>query len=403
MRRSSWLLVGVSALGVLLGWWVMGALALSENERPPLIPRIQSLPAFQELPALATGKRDLVDSLESPGASLWILLGPDPTRGDSLPLVCGFPRGPEGAVLAPECSPVAPELRAHFSNARFAVGGQAPVVVLPAPDADEGVRALNARSGESVPIDRLPEGLAARAEPGTRLVRTFRLDSASRVAQISPSEGSYTGPVSGYAATRMPAVLPGDDSTSVSSCVTPAGYIQARDASPRRGALGSDRSVNVAFYSRGEKIAESSGRLPNDTVIAAPFACDATHGLFTWLGRGGSLSELSCSAKDCTPTTSKQPDIDDTNVLGLGRAGASVVLLWRGAQGAPLVRLGPMADFAHSPSAPLWKSGSGDWQLVKLLSAGQSLLVLIQGDGLKAIQIHADGKLEALAPKVRAN
>ncbi|HEU5073368.1 MAG TPA: hypothetical protein VFU02_04335 [Polyangiaceae bacterium] len=399
MRRSAWLLVGVCALGVALGWWLMGVLAVSENDRPPLIPRIQSLPALPELPSLATGRRDPIDTLESPGGPVWLLLGPDPARADSLPLVCGFPRGTNGAIRAPECSAVAPELRPHFRSARFAVGGQTPLMLRPAPDAPHGVVALNARSGEPVPIDARPEGISARAERGTRLVRSFRLDAQKRLVQTSPTEASYTGPVSGYAATRTPAVLASDATANASSCVTPAGYVQAREELPGAGALRSDRAVHVAFYSRGDAIAQTKSRLPNSPVFTAPFACDATHGLFTWLNRGGDLSELSCSPESCVPTNVKQSDVDAENVLALGRAGSSVVLIWRDARGQPLVRLGPIASFAHSPTAPLWKPASPDWQLVKVVSAGQSLLILIQGQTLKAIQIHADGKLEALAPQ----
>ena len=389
MRRSTWLLAGVCALGVLLGWWFMRVMVVSENERPALVPRIQSLPAFSELPAFAAGKRDLVDSLESPGGPLWVLLGPDPGNAQSSPLVCGFPRGPAGAVLAPECSPVAVELKPHFRSARFAVGGQAPLVVLPDPSETHGVRALNARSGARVAIEAGDAGLSAHAERGTRLVRAFQLEprSTKKLVQASPREGSYVGPVSGYAATLAPAPVVGDVPGSVNSCVTPAGYIQARDEAPATGAPRSDRSVSVTFYSRGDVIAETTGRLPNAPLIAAPFACDATHGLFTWLNRGGSLSELSCSPDSCTPSTTKQSDIEDDSVLGLGRAGSSVVLLWRDAHGEPLVRLGAMNDFAHSPTAPLWKAGSREWQVL-----------FVQGQSLKAIQIYADGKLEALAP-----
>lgn len=404
MRRSTWLLAGVCTLGVLLGWWFMRVMVVSENDRPALVPRIQSLPAFSELPALAAGKRDLVDSLESPGGPLWVLLGPDPENGNSSPLVCGFPRGPAGAVLAPECSPVAAELKPHFRSARFAVGGQAPIVVLPDPSQAHGVRGLNARSGAPVAIEAGDAGLSAHAERGTRLVRAFQLEPGSpkKLVQASPREGSYTGPVSGYAATRAPAPVVGDVPGSVSSCVTPAGYIQARDEAPATGAPRSDRPVTVAFYSRGDVIAEVTGRLPNAPLSAAPFACDATHGLFTWLNRGGSLSELSCSPDSCTPSTTKQSDVDDESVLGLGRAGSSVVLLWRDAHGEPLVRLGAMNDFAHSPTAPLWKAGSREWQLLGLVSTGQSLVVFVQGQSLKAIQIYADGKLEALAPQTGA-
>jgi len=402
MTRSAWLLLGVCALGVVLGWWLMGVMVVSENERPPLIPRIQSLPRFAELPALAAGKRDLVDSLESPGGPVWVLLGPDPARADSSPLVCGFPRGSEGAVIAPECSPVAAELKPHFKEARFAVGGQAPLVVLPTPGAAHGVTALNARSGASVPVAEVPQGLSAHAERGTRRVRAFQLASPSRLAQTSPLEASYTGPVSGYAATKAPAPSPNDTASLVSSCVTPAGYIEAREAAAGATALRSNRTVQIAFYSRGEVIAETTGELPNATVITAPFACDATHGLFTWLNRGGSVSELSCSPDGCTPSTVKQSDIEEANLLALGRAGASVAVLWRDRHGEPLLRLGPMEGFANSPTAPLWKAGTLDWQVVKVLSTGQSLLVFIQAQALKVIQIYADGKLEALAPHAAA-
>ena len=144
MTRSAWLLAGVCAVGVALGWWLMGTLVLSENDRPPLIPRIQSLPSFTELPVLAAGKRDLVDSLESPGGPLWLLLGPDPARAESTPLICGFPRAANGAIAAPECSSVARELQAHVRSARLGVGGQAPLVVLPAAGASHGATALNA-------------------------------------------------------------------------------------------------------------------------------------------------------------------------------------------------------------------------------------------------------------------
>jgi len=399
MRRSTWLLVGVCALGMLLGWWFMRVMVVSENDRPALVPRIQSLPAFGELPAFATGKRDLVDSLESPGGPLWLLLGPDPASANSSPLVCGFPRGPAGAVLAPECAPVAAELEPHFRGARFAVGGQAPLVVLPDPSQPHGVRALNARSGAHVAIDAGDAGLSAHAERGTRLVRAFQLEpgSPAKLVQASPREGSYTGPVSGYAATRTPAPVVGDVAGSVASCVTPAGYVQARDEAPAKAAPGSDRPVTVAFYSRGDVIAEITGRLPNSPLLAAPFACDSTHALFTWLNRGGSLSELSCSPDSCTPSTTKQSDIEDDSVLALGRAGSSVVLLWRDAHGEPLVRLGAMSDFAHSPTAPLWKPGARDWRVLTAVSTGQSLVVFVQAQSLKAIQIYADGKLEALA------
>ena len=114
------MLVGVCGVGLLLGWWLMGVLVGSGNERPPLVPRIQSLPAFAKLPVLAGGKRDFVDSIESPGAPVWVLLGPDPRNPDSLPLVCGFARGAAGAVVAPECTTVARDLRQRFQEAKFA-------------------------------------------------------------------------------------------------------------------------------------------------------------------------------------------------------------------------------------------------------------------------------------------
>lgn len=404
MKSAAWLFAGVCAVGILLGWWLMGVAVVSENERPPLIPRIQSLPPLSELPVLATGKRDLVDSLESPGGPVWVLFGPDPARADSAPLVCGFPRGPAGAVEAPECFPFAPKLVGRFADARFAVGGQAPLMVVPEPSASEGVAALNARSGEKVPVDHLLDSFSARAERGTRLVRSFRVEplalaGSSRLVQTSPSEASYTGPVSGYAATRAPVPDASDDATSVASCVTPAGYVQARQDAPGAGALRSDRGVRVTFYSRGDTIAESSGRVPSSPAVMAPFACDATHGLFTWLSPEGHLSELSCSPDRCTPTTVKQADVDVARVVTLGRAGSSVVLIWRDAKGQALVRLGPAASFAHSPTAPLWEAGPSDWQLVKAVSAGQSLLLFVQGQAVKVIQIHADGRLEALAPR----
>ncbi|HEY6728626.1 MAG TPA: hypothetical protein VI197_31660, partial [Polyangiaceae bacterium] len=333
------------------------------------------------------------------GGPVWLLLGPDAARPDSAPLVCGFARGPAGALVAPECSPIARELAERFKSARLAVGGQAPLVVLPEPSSSHGVAALNARSGEPVPIDPLFDGVTARAERGTRLVRTFRVESSRQLVQTGPSEASYVGPVSGYAATRAPPPLASDSPTSSSSCVTPAGYVQAREQASSTGALRPDREVNVGFFSRGEQIAEVTGRLPNTPAIVAPFACDATHGLFTWLSKGSDLTELSCSPDGCTPSTTKQSDIDAERVIALGRAGSSIVLLWRDARGQPLVRLGPMASYAHSPSAPLWKAGSTEWQLVKAVSAGQSLLLLIQAQSLKAIQIHADGKLEALSPR----
>lgn len=398
MTRSVWMLVGVCGLGALLGWWLMGVLVGSGNERPALVPRIQSLPEFTKLPALAPGKRDFVDSIESPGATVWVLLGPNAKNPDSLALVCGFARGPAGAVVAPKCTPVAPELRRQFREAKFAAGGQEPLVLVPDPTAPQGVHALNARSGKGIPIESMAGGVGAQVERGTRLVRAFRLapGSPSRLEQLSPVEGTYAGPVSGYAATKTPPLLPGG--TSVSSCVTPAGYIQVHQDVPGVPALRPQRPIQIAFFSRGEVIAETSGQLPSTVVVDAPFACDATHALFTWLNAGGSLSELRCSPDGCAPTTVKQKDVADDAVLALARAGSSVVLLWRDKAGQPLVRLGPMDRFGASPTAPLFEAGPNDWQLVKVVNTGQSLLVFLQGQALKVIQIHADGRLEALAP-----
>jgi len=130
-------------------------------------------------------------------------------------------------VVAPECTTVAPDLRLRFREAKFAAGGQEPIVLLPDSAAPQGVLALNARSGKAVPTEPLGNGFGARVERGTRLVRAFRVapGAPTRLEQISPIEGSYTGPVSGYAATKTPPLLPGG---SMSSCVTPAGYVQAR-------------------------------------------------------------------------------------------------------------------------------------------------------------------------------
>jgi hypothetical protein len=258
--------------------------------------------------------------------------------------------------------------------------------------------ALNARSGKGIPTEPLGAGVGARVERGTRLVRAFRLapGAPNRLEQLSPVEGSYAGPVSGYAATKTPPLLPAG--MSVSSCVTPAGYVQAHHEVPGVPALRPQRPVQIAFFSRGEVIAETSGQLPGTVVLDAPFACDATHALFTWLNTGGSLSQLSCSPDGCTPTTVKQRDVLDDHVLALARAGSSVVLLWRDKAGQALVRLGPMDSFGASPTAPLFEAGPSEWQLVKLVSTGQSVLVFLQGQALKVVQIHADGRLEALAP-----
>jgi len=57
-----------------------------------------------------------------------------------------------------------------------------------------------------------------------------------------------------------------------------------------------------------------------------------------------------------------------------------------------------MDRFGASPTAPLFEAGPTDWRLVKVVSTGQSLLVFVQGQALKVMQIHANGTLEALAP-----
>lgn len=403
MNRAPWILAAVCAIGLVLGWWLMGVLVAKPDERPALVQRIPSLPPFAELPSLAKGSHPIIDTLASPGSTVWLLLDRSPQGSPAL--VCGFPRRSAGDVDAPRCFHPAPALATRVGQARFAFGGSEPIVILPDSESPVGAVALNARTGDSSKVVREGSLLSVDTDRGTRLVRHFEVSRSGALVQQSPSEGAYVGPVSGYAATRAPTLEPGDTPERTSSCITPAGYIQAHRATAIRGAAGpaARRAVEVRFYSRGDRVATSSGLLPANPLIEAEFACKPTSALFTWLEATGSLSQLACSPEDCEPKTVEQTDLAKIEPLSLALAGDSIVVLWRDRTGVPLIRLGPLAGFARSPTAPLWKAApprgrEPNFTLARTIATGRSLIVLVQAADLKAIQIHADGKLEALAP-----
>ena len=91
--------------------------------------------------------------------------------------------------------------------------------------------------------------------------------------------------------------------------------------------------------------------------------------------------------------------------MALALAGDNTIVVWRDKQERALVRLGPLASFGQSPTAPLWQpqqSKATGWRLLRALPTGQSLLLFVQALGdpasVKALQIHADGRLQSLAP-----
>jgi hypothetical protein len=153
----------------------------------------------------------------------------------------------------------------------------------------------------------------------------------------------------------------------------------------------------------GEVAASVRGELPATSAVEAPFACQPTAALFTWLNSGGSVSQLACSPEGCVPTTVEQPDIPAERVVSLGQAGDNLIVVWRNERDEPLVRMGRLAEFAHSATAPLWKGGArpASWELVSAIQTGRSLLLVVKHRGLLALQIHSDGKLEALGPRAQ--
>ena len=407
MNQTRWILAALCAFGVLLGWWIMGALVRSSSERPSLVARIQSLPPLGQLPNLAGGTPKLIDGLVSPGGPIWLLLESKP---EAPPLLCSFPRESNGGVGAPACSSANDALAGVASRARLAEAGGAPSVLIPDSAQPHAAKALNAETGLPLNVDASATGLAVAARPGTRIVRRFQLttlEGRPALSQVSPKEASYTGPVTGFAATHAPPAAPPSPQKAAWTCATPAGYIEARVAEPGEQPETSP-ALEVAFVSRGKVIAKTEGRLPKARGVVAPMACTATAAIFTWFHQG-SLSTLSCSPEGCRRSSVKVEDIPQSGIVALAQAGEATIVIWRDQQKRALVRLGPLTSFTQSPTAPLWQvqgESAGNWRLVQVLPTGQSLLLLVQDldqpAGLKALQIHADGRLESLAPQPSA-
>src|SRR5690606_383346 len=106
---------------------LMGVLVQSGDERPALVQRIRSLPPASALPVIADAPLQLIDSIESPGSSVWLLLGSQSAESR----VCELRRRADGSVDAPVCAPLARELKAKVASARFASGGLEPMLVVP--------------------------------------------------------------------------------------------------------------------------------------------------------------------------------------------------------------------------------------------------------------------------------
>src|SRR5690606_37323904 len=137
----------------------------------------------------ADAQLQLIDSIESPGSSVWLLLGSQSAESR----VCELRRRADGSVDAPVCAPLARELKAKVASARFASGGLEPMLVVPDTSEPLGALAMNAWTGKRAAVVTAPMGLALAAQPGTRRVRSFRLSiagpRASELVQTSPDEG----------------------------------------------------------------------------------------------------------------------------------------------------------------------------------------------------------------------
>lgn len=403
MTPTRWVLAALCAAGVLFGWWIMAALVESPPERPALVARIRSLPPLAQLPPVARGTPKLIDSLVSPAGPVWLLFESDPKAP---PLLCKFPRESNGGVGAPLCKSAHRELSGLASRARLAEAGT-PGVLVPGATAADGVRGLDAETGKPLSVKSAETGLTVDATPGTRLVRSFQQTLEAglpALQQVSPKEAIYTGPLTGFAATHPPPAAPSRSESEDWTCATPAGYIEARLATKQAPSDGSSANIEVAFVSRGKVIAETRGRLPVDRGFVAPMACTATAAVFTWFHRG-SLSELRCSPDGCQRARVEVGDIPEASLVALALAGDNTIVVWRDKQERALVRLGPLASFGQSPTAPLWQpqqSKATGWRLLRALPTGQSLLLFVQALGdpasVKALQIHADGRLQSLAP-----
>ncbi len=404
MSRSAWILAAVCATGLVLGWVVMGLLVHSEGERPPLVQKIQSLPTLRELPRLPPAAERLIDSIESPGGPVWTLWGSASATSSRRPLLCRFDRRSEGGVSAPHCFPVAGDPKLA-SQAQFALGDHDPILIAPNPSVSLGVEAYQAESGEARVIDETQSTFNVHAEPGIRLIRNFVLTRSTppQLARISPGEGHYVGPITGFAATRPPALArpaPGD---RLESCVTPTGYIQSRLHTARQQAAAQPQQLEVTFITRGEVVATTHGSLPAERALDAPLSCTPTEAIFNWVEPRGRVARLSCSPKGCERSSASLQEIPVDRIVTFAQAGPSLVIVWRDDHGEPLVRLGPLDDFEHSPTAPLWKPSSpgvadAAWRVGATIATGHSLLLFIDQQGLRVIQIAADGSLEALAP-----
>src|SRR5690606_10537431 len=175
-----------------------------------------------------------------------------------------------------------------------------------------------------------PMGLALAAQPGTRRVRSFRLSSAgpraSELVQTSPDEGHYVGPVTAFAAGQQPPPRPPGMHEQTWSCATPAGYVLARLPAPSSSPALRQLGVTVSFVSRAEVIAQTSGQPPAARTAVAPMTCGPTSALFTSL-TDRSLTQVSCSPEGCRRKDVSLDDIEAEQVLGLGQAGDSSVVL----------------------------------------------------------------------------
>src|SRR5690606_31822832 len=252
-------------------------------KRPELVQRIASLPQATELPSLAPGHFVVLDSLESPGGAVWTLLGPASVSTDSAALVCGFPRRSEGGVQPPECSPLEGQLAKQAHLAKFAVGGREPALIVPEPNQPLGARAINPRSKLALELESSPAGLSVATQRGTRLVKRFDVvrtgSGAPRLLEVSPEQGHYVGPVSGYASTSPPQGRR-QAQGQLLSCVTPAGYVQAR--LPPNSQQGNTVEVEVSFISKAKEVGKVTGRLPSVRNLEAPFSCGPSSAIFTW-------------------------------------------------------------------------------------------------------------------------
>ena len=396
MTRSTWAMLALCATGLAFGWWLMGTLAQTGDTRPPLVQRIPSLPAARELPPLGNAKQALLDTITSPGGSVWALLG-----DGSKNTLCEFPRQNEGGVGQPHCRALHRKLTG--AGWRLVTPALDPVLMAPRSSEPLGVVAMTGLGGHSIQVRRTPGGaLSVEAPRGSRLVRSFREspnpNTSSRLEQASPGEGVYVGPITGFAATHPVPVSGPPDSVAV--CTTPAGDIEVSRASVGPPSLRTAEDLEIQFWSKGEAFARTSGMLQGARLLDAPLSCGPRDVYLTWLGADGSLHETSCGVTGCEHSKAALPDVPKQNVLALARVGDNTAIIWQDKTGQALVRLGSLARFSRAPTAPLFAGArTKDLRISASVGTGQSLLLFLELPELKVVQLFSDGKLAALAPR----